>query len=192
MCCTPRVEVLARVKVGALSVKSAAVLLQVSYRQAKRLVRRYRAKGAKGLRHGNAGRPSNHARPTAERDRILGLIREKYSGPIDARFGPTLVAEHLASEDHVTIHHDTLRRWMLAAGVWSRARKRSPYRQRRERKAHFGERVQLDGSFHLWYEARAAWVLGDAGRRRDQPHIGAARRGRNNLVRGVNYFCRQI
>jgi transposase len=150
-----RVEVLARVKAGALSVKSAAVLLHVSYRQAKRLVRRYRAAGAKGMRHGSAGRQSNHARPTAERDRILALIREKYSGPVEARFGPTLAAEHLASEDHVTIHHDTLRRWMLAAGLWSRARKRSPYRQRRERKADFGELVQLDGSFHLWYEGRA-------------------------------------
>lgn len=150
-----RVEVLGRVKTGALSVKSAAVLLHVSYRQAKRLVRRYRAEGAKGLRHGSAGRRSNHARPTAERDRILALIRQKYSGPIDARFGPTLAAEHLASEDDVTVHHDTLRRWMLAAGLWSRVRKRSPHRQRRARKAHFGELVQLDGSFHLWYEARA-------------------------------------
>jgi transposase len=150
-----RVEVLARVKAGALSVKSAAVLLHVSYRQAKRLVRRYRAAGAKGLRHGSAGRRSNHARPMAERDRVLALIREKYSGPVDVRFGPTLAAEHLASEDQVTIHHDTLRRWMLAAGLWSRARKRSPYRQRREREAHFGELVQLDGSFHLWYEGRA-------------------------------------
>ena len=152
---TDTVEVLARVKAGALRVKSAAVLLDVSYRQAKRLVRRYRAKGAKGLRHGNAGRPSNHARPTADRDRALALVREKYSGPVDVRFGPTLAAEHLASEDGVTVHYDTLRRWMLAAGLWSRARKRSPHRQRRERKAHFGELVQLDGSFHLWYEARA-------------------------------------
>jgi transposase len=150
-----RVEVLARVKAGALSVKSAAMLLRVSYRQAKRLARRYRAAGAKGLRHGSAGRRSNHARPTAERDRVLALIREKYSGPVAVRFGPTLAAEHLASEDGVTVHHDTLRRWMLAAGLWSRARKRSPYRQRRERKAHFGELVQLDGSFHLWYEGRA-------------------------------------
>jgi hypothetical protein len=85
----------------------------------------------------------------------LALVREKYSGPVDVRFGPTLAAEHLASEDGVTVHHDTLRRWMLAAGLWSRARKRAPHRQRRERKAHFGELVQLDGSFHLWYEARA-------------------------------------
>jgi hypothetical protein len=64
------------------------------------------------------------------------------------------------------VHHDTLRRWMLAAGLWSRARQRSPHRQRRERKAHFGELVQLDGSFHLWYEARETiWAAVDVLRR---------------------------
>lgn len=149
-----RVEVLSRVKAGTLTVRSAATLLGVSYRQAKRLAQRYRAEGAKGLKHRSAGRASNHARPTAERERALALVRTKYSGPVDIRFGPTLAAEHLASEDEVTVHHDTLRRWMLAAGLWSRARKRSPHRSRRERKAHFGELVQLDGSFHLWYEGR--------------------------------------
>lgn len=149
-----RVEVLSRVKAGTLSLGSAATLLSVSYRQAKRLARRYRAEGAKGLKHRSAGHASNHARLPAERERALALVREKYSGPVDVRFGPTLAAEHLASEDGVTVHHDTLRRWMLAAGLWSRARKRAPHRQRRERKAHFGELVQLDGSFHLWYEAR--------------------------------------
>jgi len=151
-----RVEVLSRVKAGTLSVGSAATLLDVSYRQAKRLARRYRAEGAKGLKHRSAGQPSNHARAAAERERVLALVRKKYSGPVDVRFGPTLAAEHLSSEDGVTVHHDTLRRWMLAAGLWSRARKRSPHRQRRERKAHFGELVQLDGSFHPWYEDRAA------------------------------------
>src|SRR5260370_27300727 len=92
-----RVEVLARVKVGALSVKSAAVLLHVGYRQAKRLMRRYRAQGAKGLRHGSAGRRSNHARPTAQRDRILALSREKDSRPVAERVGPTPAAAHLGS-----------------------------------------------------------------------------------------------
>jgi transposase len=140
-----RVEVLSRVKAGTLSVGSAATLLDVSYRQAKRLARRYRAEGAKGLKHRSAGQPSNHARAAAERERVLALVRKKYSGPVDVRFGPTLAAEHLSSEDGVTVHHDTLRRWMLAAGLWSRARQRSPHRQRRERKAHFGELVQLDG-----------------------------------------------
>ena len=92
-----RVEVLSRVKTGTLSLRSAATLLDVSYRQAKRLARRYRAEGAKGLKHRSAGRPSNHARPPAERARVLALVRERYGGAIDLRFGPTLAAEHWAS-----------------------------------------------------------------------------------------------
>lgn len=149
-----RAGVLARVVAGSLSVRSAATVMAVSYRQAKRLYRRFRSDGARGLKHRSAGRRSNAARNDAERERILAVVREKYSGPVDERFGPTLAAEHLASEDGIVVHHDTLRRWMLGAGLWNRARKRSAHRRRRERKAHFGELVQLDGSFHPWFEHR--------------------------------------
>lgn len=149
-----RAGVLARVVADTLSLRSAAALLAVSYRQAKRLCRRYRQEGAAGLQHRSAGRRSNRARDAALRERALALVKEKYGGGVAERFGPTLAAEHLATEDHVTVDHETLRRWMLAAGLWSRARKRSPHRRRRERKAHFGELVQLDGSFHEWFEAR--------------------------------------
>ncbi len=150
-----RVGILSRVQAGTLSLKAAAPLLGVSYRQAKRLVRRYRRHGAKGLRHRSAGRPSNRGATRRQRARILGLVQAKYGGAVGERFGPTLAAEHLASEDGLTVDHETLRRWMLAAGLWSRARKRSPHRQRRERKAHFGELVQMDGSLHRWFEDRA-------------------------------------
>jgi transposase len=149
-----RSGVLARVAAETLTLGSAATLMGVSYRQAKRLYRRYRERGAKGLTHGSAGRASNRATPPERRQQVLALIREKYGGEVDQRFGPTLAAEHLAREDGLTIDHETLRRWMLAAGLWSRARKRSRYRRRRERKAHFGELVQLDGSFHAWFEDR--------------------------------------
>ncbi len=149
-----RVEVLARVKSKQLTLKDAAALLGVSYRQAKRLWKRYRGGGAKALKHGNAGRRSNRAKPEKFRRQVLGLVRKKYSGPLGERFGPTLAAEHLAQEDGLEVDAETLRRWMLAEGLWSRARKRKPYLQRRERRAHFGELVQLDGSFHDWLEKR--------------------------------------
>jgi transposase len=128
--------------------------MDVSYRQAKRLYRRYRRDGAAGLKHRSAGRASTHAIAGKIRERVLALVREKYSGGVDERFGPTLAAEHLTSEDGVTVDHETLRRWMLTAGLWSRARKRGLHRRRRERKAHFGELVQMDGSFHPWFEDR--------------------------------------
>jgi hypothetical protein len=70
------------------------------------------------------------------------------------RFGPTLASEHLASEDNLEVHPETLRRWMLAEGLWSRARKRKEHRERRQPKEHFGELVQMDGSFHKWFENR--------------------------------------
>ena len=149
-----RVDVMSRVAAGGLRLRSAAQLLGVSYRQAKRIWRRYREGGARALVHQHVGRVSNRGRPAATRAQVLALIREKYSGEGVARFGPTLAAEHLASEDGVTVDHETLRRWMLAAGLWQRRRHRSPYRQRRARKAHFGELVQLDGSQHPWLEGR--------------------------------------
>lgn len=150
-----RAGILARVAAKTLTLGAAATLMAVSYRQAKRLSGRYRKKGAAGLRHGNAGRASNRATGARVRKRVLALVREKYGGALEERFGPTLAAEHLASEDGLTVDHETLRRWMLAAGLWSRTRKRSPHRRRRERKAHFGELVQMDGSFHAWFEQRA-------------------------------------
>ena len=145
-----RVEVMARVKAGSLRLQEAAELLELSYRQAKRVWARYRGGGARALQHGNCGRRSNRAHATEFRAAVLERVRERY---LD--FGPTLAAEHLASDDGLKIHAESLRRWMREAGVWQRRRKRKPYRQRRERKAHRGELVQLDGSFHRWLEERS-------------------------------------
>jgi transposase len=139
-----RAGVLARVMAETLTLGAAAELKGVSYRQAKRLLARYRHKGAAGLRHGNAGRPSNRATAVTVRQRVLKLVREKYGGTIEERFRPTLAAEHLTREDGVTVDHETLRRWLLAAGLWSRAGKRSPHRRRRERKA------QRNGQQRCW------------------------------------------
>jgi len=149
-----RVEVLARVRSKQLRVVDAAALLGVSYRQGKRLWKRYREEGAAGLKHRSAGRPSNRGYEPPFRQKALRLVREKYGGPVGERFGPTLAAEHLESEDGVKVDAETLRRWMLAEGLWSRERKWRRHRRRRERKEHFGELVQMDGSFHAWLEER--------------------------------------
>ena len=149
-----RVEVLARVRSQQLRVVDAATLMGLSYRQAKRLWKLYREEGAAGLQHRSAGRASHRAYVPPFRRQVLRLVREKYGGPVEERFGPTLAAEHLASEDKLQVDAETLRRWMLAAGLWSRERKRRRHRRRRERKEHFGEMVQMDGSFHAWLEER--------------------------------------
>ena len=152
-----RVEVLARVKRRELRVVDAAALMRVGYRQAKRLWKRYREEGAAGLKHRSAGRRSNRAYAESFRRKVLGLVREKYGGPAGERFGPTLAAEHLAAEDGLELDAESRRgdrRWMLREGLWSRERRRRRHRRRRERKEHFGEMVQMDGSFHPWLEER--------------------------------------
>src|SRR5258708_39552752 len=143
-----RVEVMGRVAKQDLKLSEAAAVLQLSYRQSKRVWKRYREVGREGLKHGNAGRPSNRGKPGKVRRRVLHLLQKKYSGSERERFGPTLAAEHLAEEDGLVIDHETLRRWMLEAGLWSRQRKGKKPCQRRGRKGDFGGVVQLGGRFH--------------------------------------------
>ena len=144
-----RVEAMGRVQARSLRLGEAAELLGLSYRQAKRIWARYREGGAKALQHANCGRGSNRAYAAKFRAAVLEAVKARYED-----FGPTLAAEHLASDDGLVVHAETLRRWMKQTGMWQRQRRRKPYRQRREAKAHFGELVQLDGSFHEWLEKR--------------------------------------
>jgi hypothetical protein len=128
----------------------ACELLELSYRHGKRLWSRYRARGAAGLQHGLCGGSSNRGHTADFRGAVLRRVGERY-----ADFGPTLASEHLAADDGLVVSRETLRRWLRAAGQPA-VRKRSAYRKRREPKAHFGELVQMDGSFHKWLEDRSS------------------------------------
>lgn len=153
-----RWAVMRRVRDRALSLGDAAVLLDLSYRQVRRIYQRFRARGHKGLVHGQVGRRSNHAHPPAVRARAVALITEHFSGTVRGRgqrFGPTLATEHLTEEFGLVLPVPTVRRWMVAEHLWTRVRKSKVAHRRRARRAHFGELVQLDGSFHDWLETGA-------------------------------------
>lgn len=143
-----RLNELSRVGRGELKLVDAARILDLSYRQCQRVWARYKVAGAAGLVHRGRGRPSNRGAPDELRRRVVERYDERYPD-----FGPTLAAEKLATEGLV-VDHETLRRWLVAAGKWKRQRKRSSHRTWRERKAHFGELVQMDGSHHRWFEDR--------------------------------------
>ncbi len=128
------------------TVVEAARRLGLSYRQCARVLRRYRDEGDVGLVHRGRGRPSPRAKPTVFRESVVSRYVERYEG-----FGPTLASEKLAELDGYVVHPETLRRWLLAEGRWKRCRKRSKHRERRPRREHFGELVQMDGSHHRWF-----------------------------------------
>jgi transposase len=131
----------------------AGTLLQLSYRQAKRVYGRYRRRGDRGLLHGLRGRPSNRKADDGRRERTLRRYRERYRD-----FGPTLAAEYLA-KDGLAVAVETLRRWLRSAGLWESRRKRSVHRSWRARREHVGELVQMDGSHHDWFEGRRPWAV---------------------------------
>jgi hypothetical protein len=143
-----RMVQLGRVEKGELRLVEAAEILGTSYRQCQRHWARYKEFGAAGLIHRGRGRPSNRRLSGDLREAILARYDERYPD-----FGPTLAAEKLL-EDGFVIDHETLRRLLAATGRWKRRRKRSSHRSWRERRHHFGEMVQMDGSHHRWFEER--------------------------------------
>jgi hypothetical protein len=144
-----RLKIFARVKRGELRQKEAAVLCELEYRYLRRLYKRYCEQGDRGLVHQGRGRPSNRARPAAFKALVLARYQERYPD-----FGPTLAAEKLALDGY-EVDHETLRSWLMKAGLWQKRRQRAKHRSWRERRPHFGELVQLDGSHHQWFEQRA-------------------------------------
>lgn len=144
-----RLKIFARVKRGELQQKEAAVLCHLEYRYLRRLYQRYCEQGDRGLVHQGRGRPSNRAKTAEFKAAVLARYQERYPD-----FGPTLAAEKLALEGQV-VNHETLRGWLIKAGLWQKRRKRAKHRSWRERRAHFGELVQMDGSHHKWFEERA-------------------------------------
>ncbi|RQY08305.1 ISNCY family transposase [Burkholderia stagnalis] len=146
-----RLKVIEAVVEGRLMPWRAAERLNLSRRQVERLSERYRSQGAAGLVSRKRGQPSNHQLTAGLADRALTIIRERY-----ADFGPTLASEKLHECHGIQLATETVRRLMTEAGLWIPRRQRPPkVYQPRARRACLGELVQIDGSEHRWFEARA-------------------------------------
>jgi len=148
-----------RLKVMSLVLKrqrtqvEAARLLGLSERQIRRIQRKLEAEGDVAVVHKLRGRASNRRTDSAYRSKVLAAYRQEFMG-----FGPTFASEKLARRK-LPVAVRTLRQWLMAEGLWQRQRKRDPHRQRRERRACFGELVQADGSHHDWLEGRGPWMV---------------------------------
>ena len=127
----------------------AAGIIGICLRQAQRIARAVKDQGDKGVIHKSRGQASNRTLPNKIKDKALKLYKEKYHD-----FGPTLGSEKLFEIDKIKINDETLRLWLLQAGISYKKRKARPHRQWRERKHSFGEMIQMDGSHHNWFESR--------------------------------------
>ena len=144
-----RLEVLRDLDQKRLTTKAAGQLLGLERRQVFRLLKAYRSEGPSGLISKRRGRRSNRRKPEALRRAVLTIIRQWYWD-----FGPTLAAEKLREDHGIAVGRETLRQWMIEAGLWRDRKQRKQVHQPRPRRECVGELVQVDGSEHWWFEDR--------------------------------------
>lgn len=146
-----RLKVMQQLDEKRMSQKEAGRILNVGVRQIKRLLKAYRKQGAAGLISKRRGRASNHRLAENTRQRALDLLRSRYRG-----FGPTLAHEKLVENEHLRLSDESVRKIMIEESLWKPRKVKKPaIHQLRERRACFGELIQIDGSLHDWFEGRA-------------------------------------
>lgn len=146
-----RLEIMQRLSEKRMSQKEAGRILDLSTRHIKRLLHAYRQKGAAGLVSKHRRRKGNNRLPDEVKKRALNLLKTKYKG-----FGPTLAHEKLVEREKLKLSDESVRQLMIEENLWKpRKAKKIVTHQLRERRACFGELIQIDGSPHDWFEGRA-------------------------------------
>jgi len=146
-----RLAVLQKLAEKRMSQKEAGAILHLSTRQIKRLLHAYREAGAAGLVSKHRGRKGNNRLAEEVQKQALNLLKTKYRG-----FGPTLAHEKLVEKEKLQLSDESVRKLMIEEGLWkARKAKKIVTHQLRERRACFGELIQIDGSPHDWFEGRA-------------------------------------
>jgi transposase len=147
-----RYHLLKMVVESRITLKQASSVIGVSYRHAKRLKRKLISEGARGLVHGNRGRPSPKALNAELAQRIIALSRERY-----ANFNDTHFTEKLNELEGITVGRDTVRRLRRNNGITPKRKRRArKHHQRRARKPQAGMMVLWDGSPHRWFGKHTA------------------------------------
>ena len=145
-----RLKVLHEVRKGQLTQRQASAQLKLSDRWIRKLLLRMKERGDRAVVHGLRGRSSTRRISDKVEKRAVELVRREYTD-----FGPTLASEYLEQHHGITVSRETLRKWMLRAGLWKRRKQRlQEIHVWRKRRSYFGELVQWDTSEHNWLEGR--------------------------------------
>ncbi len=152
-----KLEIIKSAISGKITNCEAGKLIGVSERQVQRLKNTVRKLGSNGVVHGLKNKRGNHSSVARFKDKVLDLVRHKYSD-----FRPSFASEKMSEIENISVKPETLRLWMVEAGMWkARKKKYHKYFSFRERKDYFGEMLQFDGSYHKWFENRLVDSSGD-------------------------------
>ena len=147
---TKKAQVMELLKEHKISQQEASQRLGITTRQVRRITRRYQAAGLVGLISKKRGKPSNRCLNDTIRTQAIELIGTHYRD-----FGPTLACEKLAELHGIKRSVESTRQIMIKAGYWQPKQGGTVCAHPiRERRARFGELIQIDGSPHDWFEGR--------------------------------------
>lgn len=136
---------------GTITQRDAAEKMGVCDRWVRKLLKRMAREGDAVVVHGLRGRPSNRKLPAITQRQALAILKQ----PEWHDFGPTFAAEQLAKRHQIQVGKETLRKWMIEAGMWqSKPQRLLEVHAWRPRRSGFGELVQWDTSEHDWLEGR--------------------------------------
>lgn len=148
-----KAQVLELLKDKKISQEEAAKRLDITTRQVRRLSKRYRAVGMEGLISKKRSSASNRRLDDTIRTTTINLIGTHYRD-----FGPTLACEKLVELHDLQVSIETTRQLMIGAGYWHPKKGGTICAHpMRERRARFGELIQIDGSPHDWFEGRSEY-----------------------------------
>ena len=146
-----RLEWLKRARDKVVSQRKAAEQMEVSDRWVRKLLRKMKEQGDAVVVHGLRGRASNHKIAAEVQARAVEILKQ----PEWHDFGPTFASEQLAKRHDLQVGKETLRGWMIEAGLWKPGERRiEQVHCWRPRRSGFGELVQWDTSEHDWLEGR--------------------------------------
>jgi len=151
-----RLEIVLCVEKGVLSCAEGAKRLGVTERQLRRIRKRYDTEGLSGLISKRQGLPAKNRIAENVKHTVSALVVKHYQG-----FGPTLVEEKLREQHAIYVSIESVRQLMILEGQWTAKRgKKAALHPLRQRRARYGELIQIDGSPHHWFgEAEPACTL---------------------------------
>jgi len=149
-----RLNVIHKVLDKSITQIEAAGILDLTDRHIRRMAERIAKEGDKGIVHKLRGQPAHNCTLDKVKTKTLSLCKSTYEG-----FSPTLASEKLFERDNIKVSRELLRTWFIEEHIAYASRKARPHRNWRERKTHYGQMVQADGSHHDWFEGRGPWCV---------------------------------
>jgi hypothetical protein len=149
-----RLNIIHKVLDKSITQTEAAGVLDLTDRHIRRMAARIAKEGDKGIVHKLRGQPAHNCTLDKVKTKALNLCKNIYEG-----FSPTLASEKLFERDKIKVSRELLRAWFIEEHIAYASRKARPHRNWRERKANYGQMVQVDGSHHDWFEGRGPWCV---------------------------------